>query len=233
MSLRLPGSNRSVPSGPAMCTALVTSILGMLAPSLASASSLTLTTGITGAQTQIDINHTSWWTFTVPENDDLSAFYGYITMKRGPTTTASVYVNFYAGTPFGPDGYGYTNPTTPVFATSGAVGANNLTQSFVQYGTSPNPDLFSFAVTPVLTGLTGGTVYTVAIVSDAADTQSTAYFIKGGAAAATVVVNPNRVAPDPPPPLDANVNDVSLPGSFSLLGLGLLAALNARGKRTA
>ena len=219
MSVQFSKNARPRLSG--VAAALVAGLLTMGAHQAANASSLTLTTGQTGAQTQIDAAHTSWWTFTVPEGDNLSAIYGYLTIKLGPSTTAAVSLNVYEGTPFGPSGYGDTSSSSAsVYATSGPIGPTGMTQSFVQYGTPPNADLFSFAVNPILVGGVGGTPYTVALQSDAADTQSTAYFIKGGPA--TVVVTPSLIAPEPPPPLDPGVNDVPLPGSAALLALGML-----------
>ena len=77
--------------------------------SMTAAAQTYITTGQTGAQTQIDVNHTSTWTFTPASNTTLSG--GYFTMKDGSATTADVTLSLYAG------------PTASLYAGPTATGA--------------------------------------------------------------------------------------------------------------
>ncbi len=55
-----------------------------------------LTTGITGAQVGCDINHTQHWTYTVTQ--DIADVQGaLLTMKRGPSTNASITFSIFEG----------------------------------------------------------------------------------------------------------------------------------------
>lgn len=140
----------------------ILAIAGATAVAAASSThaSLFMTTGQAGAQVQVDINHTQYWTYTVPGNvsDLVGAMF---TMKRGSQTTASIGFELFEG-------------TIDDFATSDRIlsvvlGPESFSQSY---------DWVRFESTPV--SLIAGRTYTGVLYSDAPDMQSAAYFIKGG-----------------------------------------------------
>lgn len=118
-----------------------------------------LWTGQTGAQTQIDVNHTSSWYITVNSGTVLFGG-GQFTIKRGSATTASITLKLYAGSAAGS------------LLASKTVLPSGVGSSYA------NVD-FSFA-TPLSLG--PGT-YFASVTSSAIDTASQQYFIKGGAGA--------------------------------------------------
>ena len=118
-----------------------------------------LWTGQTGAQTQIDVNHTSSWYITVNSGTVLFGG-GQFTIKRGSATTNSITLKLYAGSAAGS------------LLASKTVLPSGVGSSYA------NVD-FSFA-TPLSLG--PGT-YFANVTSSAIDTASQQYFIKGGAGA--------------------------------------------------
>lgn len=126
-------------------------------------------TDITGAQTQIDVNHTSLWVTTPGGNVDILG--GIFTMKAGSNASASITFSLYAGN---------LDPTQVAAAT--ALVSKTLT--YAQFAAqTPNAGQFEFHAFDVATPsspytLTGGQTYTAVLSSTAADVQSQAYFIK-------------------------------------------------------
>lgn len=127
---------------------------------LAAAQDYWIYSDITGAQTQVDINHTKDWTITlVPAATPLTFRGGQLMMKRGQAASADVVLTLYSG--------------------SSAVPANKLAESTLTsaaFGTAFNVETFQF---PSGIQLLAGQTYYVALTSSAPDVQSQAYFIKG------------------------------------------------------
>ena len=126
-------------------------------------------TDITGAQTQIDVNHTSLWVTTPGGNVDILG--GIFTMKAGSNASESITFSLYAG----------NLDLTQVAAATALV---SKTLTYAQFAAqTPNAGQFEFHAFDVATPsspytLTGGQTYTAVLSSAAADVQSEAYFIK-------------------------------------------------------
>ena len=69
-------------------------ILG-LAISAPAQAQLFVSTGITGANVQVDINHTQYWTFT--PGSDIAIDGALFTIKRGPQTGLGIVFSLFAG----------------------------------------------------------------------------------------------------------------------------------------
>ncbi|MCE2883235.1 MAG: hypothetical protein LW636_12895, partial [Planctomycetaceae bacterium] len=77
--------------------ALAAGAIAAAALATTSHASLFMTTGQTGAQVQVDVNHTQHWTYTLTGNvSDVVG--GLFTMKRGSQTTASITFEVFEGT---------------------------------------------------------------------------------------------------------------------------------------
>lgn len=120
-----------------------------------------LKTDITGAQTQIDTNHTSTWLLTPNTPFDLGG--GLFEMKDGPSTAADVVLSLYQGSNNAGTLLGQVILTNTAFCAQVANCQAFNTHSF----------LFTSPI-----ALSAGTTYFAALTSVAPDTQSTAYFIK-------------------------------------------------------
>lgn len=114
-----------------------------------------LYTGQTGSQTQIDINHSKSWTFTAPSALVFAG--GYFTIKRGPSTTATVTLSLYQGT-----------DNTGTLLKSKTLSPSDVTGSFTL-----TEFTFSSPETLVM-----GLSYYAELTSAAVDQQAKAYFIK-------------------------------------------------------
>ena len=194
-------------------------------PALMHASAIYITTGQTGAQTQMDVNHDS--VFAAPSltlpcgltvcatatisyfdptfNWDLAG--GDFTMKDGTATTADVTFSFYdsvAGL------LGSVNYTDSQFCT--AHGGN--CQSF-------DSTKFTFAGGPIT--LLSGHHYYATITTNAVDEQSAAYFIKGLDAVGFTPNAPTAPTNDPPPNDPPTTNSATPePGSVLLMLSGAI-----------
>ena len=127
-------------------------------PMMAAVGDYYLWTGQTGAQTQVDRQHSSSWYVTVTGSTQLGG--GLFTIKRGPSTTANIVLTVRAN---GPAGTVLATKTL----TSGDVTSMYTLTAFELSDASPN--------TPYT--MTAGTYY-MTLTSTAPDTQSEAYFIK-------------------------------------------------------
>ena len=173
-----------------MVPAALLAALLMFVPS-ASAETYYVYTGQTGAQTQIDVNHTSTWSLA-PASTFLFGG-GIFNIKEGSATTANITLSLYLGV-----------DASGTLLNSVTLGPGSFTQSF----TSTN---FFFA-SPV--ALTGGTNYFAALTSSAVDAQSTAYFIKGAGNVTFPADATGNPVPNP-------VNSTPEPGSWVLFSSGL------------
>lgn len=157
-----------------------------------------VSTGHTGAQVQDDINHTQTWSYTSSTN--VSVIGGLFEMKLGPHTAANIDFKILDA----------TNGNAQVFDKVLTTTSFKQTWENVQ-----------FALDSPITLLSGHT-YTAILSSSAADTQSTAYFIKGGSASPLFISDSsgNPVTPVPEPESYAML----------LAGLGLVGAVVRRRK---
>jgi hypothetical protein len=163
-------------------------------------------TGQSGAQVQDDIDHTQHWTFNV-SSDVNDVVGGLFTMKRGPHTTENIEFDLYEGT--------FGNPLGANLI-SVILGPNAFTQSYT-------PVEFSGAPVTLL----GGHTYTGVLWSNAIDSQSDAYFIKGGDLLSFTDENGLPVpAPAPlpgPNPNDGGGSGVPLPVGAPAAGIAIAA----------
>jgi hypothetical protein len=164
-------------------------------------------TGQTGAQTQLDANHTTSWSFTATSAWTLGG--GDFAMKDGSSTSANIALSLYQGTSSAGTLLDSLTLTAAAFCTlhTGNCGSFNSTP-------------FHFA-TPFT--LTAGLDYYLTLTSFSSDVQSQAYFIKDPGAVTISDSNgtalPGQtVGPAPAP--------TSIPEPASLaLGATLLAGL--------
>ncbi|MCK5354846.1 MAG: PEP-CTERM sorting domain-containing protein [Methyloprofundus sp.] len=189
-----------------------TNILGMAVLGLSlnapAQAQLFVSTGITGANVQVDVNHTQHWTFTPGSDIDIDG--ALFTIKRGRNAVLDINFTLIEGE-F--SGWG----TAPILEESALVPAS-VTQSYIYEEFFWNP-VAAYTISL-------GTTYTGVLWSDSADKASQSYFVKGGSASALLIVDETGATqPDfnldgqtlPPPPLS-----VPAPTSIALLGLGLL-----------
>jgi hypothetical protein len=183
-------------------------LAAVLCSSMSMAATVFLSTDHTGAQTQIDLNHTSSWAFSVNTTTDLAG--GVFTMKDGSSTAADITLSLYQGS----SASGPLLKQVTLTHTQFCTGFSNCGQ----FDWHP----LAFASTYQLQV---GVNYFVTLTSSAVDTQSTAYFIKddgtffGSSDTLGTPANPN--------PLTAPVPE---PATFLLSGLGL-AALGLLGRK--
>jgi hypothetical protein len=199
---------------------LLALVSSLCLPVLMHASAIYITTGQTGAQTQMDLNHDSVFaapSLTIPCNltgcatalvtyfdptFDWDLAGGDFTMKDGGSgTVANVTFSFYdsvAGL------LGSVNYTVNQFCT--AHGGN--CQSY-------DSTKFTFAGGPIT--LTSGHHYYATLTSSAADEQSEAYFIKGLDAVGFSPHAPTAPTNDPPTNDPPTTSGVPEPGSVVLM----------------
>ncbi len=162
-------------------------------------------TGQTGAQVQCDVNHTQSWTYSVAQ--DVHDVEGAIfVMKRGPQTTATITFAIFEGTMAD---FGVAPSIMSV-----TLSRTNFSQAYLPVVFSSNP----------ITLLAGRT-YTGVLFSNAADSQSKAYFIKGGSETNLRFVDDSgNDLPNAPA-----ITAVPAPGALALLGaVGIVAGRRRR-----
>jgi hypothetical protein len=181
----------------------------LLAGAMAQASTLPmyyLSTGQTGAQTQIDIDHSSTWSFTPTVPWQFGG--GYFTMKAGSKTIEPIVFRFYVGS------------SASSLGLIAQVTLNNA--QFCAQAPCNQYNVRDFhLVSPVQ--LSAGTAYFASLTSAAPDNQSEAYFIKasssftivdrnGGLITPAPIVNPsgNTDSPEPGPGLLMAVSAATL-----------------------
>lgn len=182
-------------------------VLSLTAVALAAPASAGLfaSTGQTGAQVQCDVNHTQSWTYSVAQ--DVHDVEGAIfVMKRGPQTTAMITFAIFEGTMAD---FGIAPSIMSV-----TLSRTNFSQAYLPVVFSSNP------VT-----LLAGRTYTGVLFSGAADTQSTAYFIKGGSETNLRFVDDSgNDLPNAPA-----ITAVPAPGALALIGaVGVVAGRRRR-----
>ena len=164
-------------------------------------------TGQSGAQTQIDINHTSEWIITP---DILFEFGGGVfEMKDGSQTTENITLAVYEGLDATGIHLGSVDLTHTAFC-SPPVTQNNNCGQFATHN-------FIFD-TPIEMNV--GTSYFVALTSVALDEQKTAYFIK---ATNSFFLDVDFNEATPPPGSFGPPAAVPEPGTMALLAAGLFA----------
>lgn len=131
-------------------------------PAQAATGNFYLFTGQTGAQTQIDVAHTSNW--YVKADSATNFVGGRFTIKRGPSTTAPITLTVRLN-----------GPTGVILATKTLTAADVSTSyTLTEFGGGA----WDGGAPAYPYSLVSGTTYYVSLTSSAVDTQSTAYFIK-------------------------------------------------------
>lgn len=139
--------------------------IGVTAPaSCHAAFILTVETDHTGAQTQIDVNHTSSWDFTLTGLQFFNDVRGLFTIKDGPATNENIVFSLWDDD--------YASPTKILLASVFKTPAD-ITQSFA---------LHEFYLAGVNIGAGN---YSLSVTSTEQDQQNDAYFIKGGGGSLT------------------------------------------------
>jgi len=140
---------------------------------------LFVSTGQTGAQVQLDVNHTQHWTYTVSANVN-GVDGGLFTMKDGVNTSLNITFAIIQGT------FADFGSVVPLMSVTLSQ-PGPFTQSFAP---------ITFQGTAI--SLLAGTTYTAVLFSSTADVQSQAYFIKGGGEAALFFVDESGNPVTPP-----------------------------------
>jgi hypothetical protein len=173
-----------------------------------------LTTGQTGAQTQIDINHSSEWSFTPTIPWRFGG--GFFEMKEGSKTTAPITFRLYQGRGA---------------STVGLIAQVTLTNAqFCSQAPCQQYNIRDFQLVSPVT-LAPGVAYYASLTSAAPDRQSEAYFIKASTNFRIVDANGGMITP---PPIESpSSNDVPEPSSLLLTGFGGLALYRWRPRKPA
>jgi hypothetical protein len=190
-------------------------ILAVLGGAMAQASSLQtyfLSTGQTGAQTQIDINHSSEWSFTPTVPWQFGG--GFFTMKEGSRTVAPIVFRLYEGR---------NASSVDLIAQVTLSNAQFCAQAPCQQYNVRDFHL----VSPVQ--LTAGTTYFASLTSTAPDRQAEAYFIK--ASSSFKIVDANGGIITPPPIVNPSGNTDSPEPATGLLVVGAAILLYRRHRR--
>lgn len=213
-----------------VATALVAGLLSMGAHQAANASTVSLSTPQTGAQTFINSTATSWYTFdaagAVDGADNITDIFGYITIKTGSATLGppqyDIFFRVYEGSPYGPTGNGDVSSITAGLL---PVAEQRVDATALTFG----QNWFLYQQVFQLPGLSlAPGAYTLALESDA-PSSVTGYLIKAGTG--TVVISAAGT-PDPGPQITPGEGEVPLPASALLLGIGMLGMGAARRRQS-
>lgn len=167
-------------------------------------------TGQAGTQTQLDINHTTSWSFTATSAWTLGG--GDLTMKSGSSTSANVVLSLYQGS-------SSAGTLLDRFTLTNAAFCTLHTGNCGSFSSTP----FHFAVPDTLTT---GLNYYMALTSDSNDVQSQAYFIKDPG---TVTISDVTGTPLPNQTISSAAAPISVPEPPSLaIVVTLLAGLGLR-----
>lgn len=172
-------------------------LLGLLLASPGFSATFFLTTDQTGANTTIDLAHSSTWLLVPNTPFDLGG--GNFELKRGPATDKDIVLSLYQG----------TDATGPLLA--------QATVSFTVVGQGPGYVPYDFLFTSAVP-LLSGTSYFATLTSDAGTPGNQQYFVKDGGA---VIVDDNG-DPVSPDPIGGTVTPE--PSTFALLGMALVGA---------
>lgn len=196
--------------------AYAAALLAAVAAGPAGAVPYYFTTGQTGAQTQIDMNHTTSWSFTASSAWTLGG--GRFTMKDGSATSATVALTLYEGGDATGTLLQQQSFTTAGFCAQHGGNCQNFTETAFDFATA-----YTF---------TTGRSYYLALTSTSVDAQSQAYFIKGldsvtiasgGTVLAGQTFASGSAVTTPTTPVV-----VPEPGSLAVLGVAVLGAMRAR-----
>ena len=189
---------------------VATVLAGVLTLGLPTASSadtiLFVTTGHTGAQVQVDMDHTQHWTYT-PSHDVSNVGGGLFDLKRGRDTSANIIFNLFAGE-FSDYASHNTEATSLLWV---VLTPGVFTQQY-------EPVLFE---DPSPVKLTAGTAYTAVLASPALTAGDVQYFIKGGSEKPLFLVDRNGNQ------MDEGGNPVPLPSALPAVAM-LLAGFGLR-----
>ena len=192
----------------------VVSVLILLASLASAAPTYYLATGQTGAQTQIDVDHTSTWLFT--PNVDFDFGGALFTMKAGRNTSEDVLFQLFLGS----NSNGQELLNTPLTSSDFCSQVDNC-GSFEFHP--------FFPTLPV--SLTAGLTYFAILTSPAPDTQDEAYFIKNNSYFISDI-NGTPIQPSPIGPLSFSPVAVPEPGtSILMISAGSLLGLRVFRKR--
>ncbi|MEZ5402729.1 MAG: PEP-CTERM sorting domain-containing protein [Bryobacteraceae bacterium] len=182
-----------------------------LTAAVSSQATFYVATDHTGAQTQIDTDHTSEWLFL--PNVDFQLSGGLFEMKAGSSASDTITLALYQGM-----------SAAGTLLTSVTL---DHSQFCAQAGNCGQFSLHTFLF-PAPFSLQAGLIYYVSLTSMAPDVQSKAYFIKSDntfiSDSLRNPVNPPPVTFDPPPP------EVPEPGTAALMivGAGVGVAVRLR-----
>jgi hypothetical protein len=170
--------------------------------SMATASTLYLATGQTGANTQVDVDHTSTWLFT--PHADFTFGGGLFTMKAGQNAAADVVFSIYQGNDASGTLLDSATLTSAQFCTQATCNQYDFHQFFLN--------------SPI--SLSSGTSYFANLTSQAVDTQTEAFFIKSG----DYFISDENGSPLNPSPIQSAPAPTPEPSSLALIcsGLGLV-----------
>lgn len=173
-----------------------------------------VTTGHTGAQTQIDEHHTSSWSFKPASSFQLGG--GIFVMKDGPATGADIILTT----------TNLDNNSSQTLTLTNTPFTQSYANVYFLYTTAPG--VGAITISPNLNG------WTVKLTSAAADHQSTAYFIKGYDQAALYKGGDTATTPldlTQQPTFNGDIVSSPEPGPFLLISGALLMLAGFRFRR--
>lgn len=184
----------------ALCMGALVALLLVVSPNPAGAGTVFVTTGQSGAQVQVDVNHTQYWTLT-PTAEVHDIVGGLFVMKVGPHTSEPITLTIFEGN--------FADPGREPVLTA-TLQPSAFTQSFA-------PVHFT---APAIT-LSKGIPYTAVLASPAKDAQAHAYFIKSAASLYFSDDSGNPIDPTGPTPPAVPTPAAATGGLLLLAGLAI------------